>query len=77
MHITNSPHVDETLGQFHSIWIAGNCYFSITFASLPILTTGDSDHGTGYLADFGNFGASFSNDTTNQVIRHGHFDVLL
>lgn len=72
-----SPHTDEILCQWHSVRISSNGDCTIRGATLPFLAVADSDHGTGDLTNLSDLGATFADDTTDQLVWHGHLVRLI
>lgn len=72
-----SPHVDEILCQRYSVRIPGDGDRAVRCSTLSLLAITDSDHSAGDLTDLCDFGATFTDDATNQLIWHGHLVRLI
>lgn len=72
-----SPHADEILCQCHSVRISGDGDRTIRGATLPLLAVADSDHSAGDLTDLSDLGTTLADDTTDQLVWHGHLVRLI
>merc|ERR1719228_2746418 len=66
-------HIDKTLGQSHRVCVTSNLNMPLCCRrSIRIITLANPDHSPTHLLDLCNLTASFTNHTSNQLIRNIH-----
>lgn len=71
------PHIDEILCESDGVRISGDRNRSIRGAALPLLAITDPYHCAGYLTNLGDLGATLSDYTADELVRHRHLVGLI